>query len=130
MLNDVYVQNYKRLKEYYQAIDQGKLPIEKGVSLSRDDILRRTIIMELMCQFRLSQDDLEAKYHLGFDLDFETYFSPEIPQLKALETDGLIKVFADGIEVTPTGRLLIRNIASVFDTYLTRHGEQTFSKSI
>jgi oxygen-independent coproporphyrinogen-3 oxidase len=108
MLNDVYVQNQKRIKDYYRVIDQGKLPIEKGVSLSRDDILRRTIIMELMCQFRLSQDDLEEKYHLGFDLDFDRYFSSEISELKALEADGLVKVFDDGIEVTPTGRLLIR----------------------
>lgn len=130
MLNDVYVQNQKRIKDYYQAIDTGKLPLEKGVSLSRDDILRRTVIMELMCQFRLSQEDLEEKYHLGFDIDFNRYFSPEISELKALEADGLIKVFDDGIEVTSTGRLLIRNIASVFDTYLTRHGERTFSKSI
>ncbi len=130
MLHDVYVQNQKRIKDYYRAIDAGKLPLEKGVSLSRDDILRRTVIMELMCQFRLSQDDLEDKYHLGFDLDFDSYFSSEIPQLKALEADGLIKVFDDGIEVTPTGRLLIRNIASVFDTYLQKHSERTFSKSI
>jgi oxygen-independent coproporphyrinogen-3 oxidase len=130
MLDDVYVQNQKRIKDYYRAIDQGKFPIEKGVSLSRDDILRRTVIMELMCQFRLFQEDLEAKYHLGFDLDFDRYFSPEISELKALEADELIEVFPDGIEVTPTGRLLIRNIASVFDTYLTRHGDRTFSKSI
>ncbi len=130
MLNDIYVQNQKRIKDYYRAIDQGKLPIEKGVSLSRDDILRRTVIMELMCQFRLSQEDLEEKYHLGFDLDFDRYFSPEISELKALEADGLIKVFSDGIEVTPTGRLLIRNIASVFDTYLHKHSDRTFSKSI
>ncbi len=130
MLNDVYIQNKKRIKDYYRAIDQGKLPIDKGVSLSRDDILRRTVIMELMCQFRLSPEDLEEKYHLGFDLDFDSYFSPELPQLKALQGDGLIKVLDDGIEVTPTGRLLIRNIASVFDTYLTRHGDRTFSQSI
>jgi oxygen-independent coproporphyrinogen-3 oxidase len=130
MLDDVYVQNQKRIKDYYRAIDQGKFPIEKGVSLSRDDILRRTVIMELMCQFRLFQEDLEAKYHLGFDLDFDRYFSPEISELKALEADELIEVFPDGIEVTPTGRLLIRNIASVFDTYLQRHNNQTFSKSI
>ena len=130
MLNDVYVQNQKRLKDYYRFIDQGKLPLEKGVSLTRDDILRRTIIMELMCQFRLCQEDFEAKYHLGFDLDFEEYFKTEIPQLKALEADGLIEVFANGIEVTPTGRLLIRNIASVFDTYLQRQNTQTFSQAI
>lgn len=130
MLHDVYVQNQKRIKDYYRAIDEGLFPIEKGVSLSHDDILRRTIIMELMCQFRLSQEDLEEKYHLGFDLDFDRYFSPEISELKALEADGLIKVFSDGIEVTPTGRLLIRNIASVFDTYLTRYSDRVFSKSI
>lgn len=130
MLHDVYIQNQKRIKDYYRAIDEGKFPIEKGVSLSRDDILRRTVIMELMCQFRLSQDALEDKYHLGFDLDFDSYFSPEIDELKALEADGLIKVFSDGIEVTPTGRLLIRNIASVFDTYLHKHSDRVFSKSI
>ena len=130
MLHDVYVQNQKRIKDYYRAIDQGKLPIEKGVSLSRDDILRRTVIMELMCQFRLCLDDLEEKYHLGFDLDFDSYFKQEIPQLETLAADGLVKVFPDGIEVTPTGRLLIRNIASVFDTYLQKHSERTFSKAI
>ena len=130
MLHDVYVQNQKRIKDYYRAIDERKFPIEKGVSLSHDDILRRTVIMELMCQFRLSQEALEAKYHLGFDLDFDNYFSPEISELKTLEADGLIKVFDDGIEVTPTGRLLIRNIASVFDTYLQKYTGRNFSKSI
>ena len=126
MLHDVYVQNHKRIKDYYQAIDAGKLPLEKGVSLSRDDILRRTVIMELMCQFRLRQADLEAKYRLGFDLDFDSYFSHEIDRLKALEADRLIQVLADGIEVTPTGRLLIRNIASVFDSYLKILTQQNF----
>ncbi len=130
MLHDVYVQNQKRIKDYYRAIDQGKLPREKGVSLSRDDILRRTVIRELMCQFRLCLEDLDAKYHLGLDLDFDSYFKQEIPQLKALAADGLIKVFPDGIEVTPMGRLLIRNIASVFDTYLQKHNSQTFYKAI
>jgi oxygen-independent coproporphyrinogen-3 oxidase len=130
MLNDVYVQNQKRLRDYYKAIDAGNLPIERGVSLTRDDILRRTIIMELMCQFRLCQEDFEAKYHLGFDLHFEEYFQAEIPQLKVLEADGLVKVFHNGIEVTPAGRLLIRNIASVFDTYLQKLETKAFSKSI
>lgn len=83
-----------------------------------------------MCQFRLSQEDLEAKYHLGFDLDFDRYFGSEISELKALEADGLIKIFSDGIEVTPMGRLLIRNIASVFDTYLEKQQTKSFSKAI
>jgi oxygen-independent coproporphyrinogen-3 oxidase len=120
MLNDVYVQNHKRLKDYYKALDEGKMPLAKGVSLDRDDIIRRAAIMELMCQFRLSKNSLAEKYHLAFDLDFDEYFAPEMPALHLLKADGLIRIVPDGIEVTPTGRLLIRNIASVFDTYLRK----------
>jgi oxygen-independent coproporphyrinogen-3 oxidase len=130
MLHDVYLQNHKRLKDYYRAIDTQELPLEKGVSLNRDDLIRRTVIMELMCQFQLDTHELEEKYHLGFDIDFESYFRSEIPQLKALEADGLLKLFAHGIEVTSTGRLLIRNIASVFDGYLQKREIKAFSKAI
>ncbi len=130
MLQDVYCQNHKGLKDFYRAIDAEELPIEKGVRLNQDDLIRRTVIMELMCQFQLSVADLEAKYHLGFDLDFNDYFAQELPKLDALEADGLIKRWGDGIEVTPIGRLLIRNIASVFDTYLIPQASKRFSKSV
>jgi oxygen-independent coproporphyrinogen-3 oxidase len=134
MLQDVYTQNHKGLKDFYRAIDAGELPLEKGVRLNQDDLIRRTVIMELMCQFQLSVPDLEEKYHLGFDLDFNDYFAQELPKLAPLEADGLIKRWGDGIEVTAIGRLLIRNIASVFDAYLgDRMGDRTtktFSKAI
>ncbi|MBD2311304.1 oxygen-independent coproporphyrinogen III oxidase [Desertifilum sp. FACHB-1129] len=130
MLHDVYVQNHKRLKSYYQAIDKGELPIERGVALSREDIIRRSIIMELMCQFQLCQNDIEEKYHLSFDLDFEGYFAQEKYDLRLLEADGLLHVYPHRIEVTPIGRLLIRNIASVFDTYLRHHQLDRFSKAV
>ncbi len=130
MLHDVYVQNSKRLKEYYQAIDTGILAIEKGVSLNRDDILRRAIIMELMCQFQLSISDVEDKYHIAFDTDFEEYFAPELSALQPLVNDGLIKTFPNGISVTPTGRLLVRNIASVFDAHSRNKVMKAFSKAI
>ena len=130
MLQDVYTQNHKRLKDFYQAIDFHQIPLEKGVQLTQDDLIRRTIIMELMCQFKLSAPDLESKYHLGFDLDFNDYFASELVALDALEKDGLIQRWGDGIEVTPSGRLLIRNIAAVFDTYLSKKSEGIFSKAI
>ncbi len=130
MLQDVYSQNHKRLPDYYRAIAAQELPIEKGVQLSQDDLIRRTVIMELMCQFQLSAQDLETKYHLGFDLDFNDYFAQELPRLDALEADGLIRRWGDGIEVTPIGRLLIRNIASVFDAYLGDRTVGTYSKAI
>ncbi|WP_448526386.1 oxygen-independent coproporphyrinogen III oxidase [Parathermosynechococcus lividus] len=130
MVQDVYVQNHKRIGDFYRALDTNQLPIERGVRLSQDDLIRRTVIMELMCQFQLSVQDLEAKYHLGFDLDFNDYFAPVLPQLDALEADGLLKRSGDGIEVTPSGRLLIRNIAAVFDAYLGDRTGNVFSKSI
>jgi oxygen-independent coproporphyrinogen-3 oxidase len=130
MLQDVYVQNHKRLKEFYSAIEKAELPIAQGLQLNQDDQIRRTVIMELMCQFQLSMPDLESKYHLGFDLDFNDYFAQELPWLDRLEADGLLKRWGDGIEVTPIGRLLIRNIAAVFDQYLKREAKPVFSKSI
>ncbi|CDN09786.1 Coproporphyrinogen III oxidase, oxygen-independent [Richelia intracellularis] len=130
MLHDVYTQNKKRLKEYYKAIDVGILPIEKGVSLNRDDILRRAIIMELMCQFKLSISDVEDKYHIAFDTDFEEYFASELLALQPLISDGLIRTFSNGIEVTSTGRLLVRNIASIFDFYNQKKLAKAFSKAI
>jgi oxygen-independent coproporphyrinogen-3 oxidase len=114
MLHDAYFQNHKRLRDYYQAIDQQRPPVERGIHLHRDDIIRREIIMQLMCHFGLSKPEFETKYHL----DFDTYFAPELINLQTLAADGLVRLFSRRIEVTPTGRLLIRNIAAVFDAYL------------
>ena len=130
MLHDVYVQNQKRLKTYYKDIDNGHLPIERGVKLSKDDIIRRSIIMELMCEFQLCKDDIEEKYHLSFDQDFEEYFAQEKYDLRLLEADGLIHISPNYIQVTPTGRLLIRNIAAAFDKYLRKQQTGRFSKAV
>jgi oxygen-independent coproporphyrinogen-3 oxidase len=130
MLQNVYTQNHKGLQDFYKAINADKLPIERGVTLNADDILRRSIIMELMCQFELSQPEIESKYHLTSDRDFGKYFAPERLKLRQLAEDGLIELERDRIEVTPAGRLLIRNIASVFDSYLTKNDAGKFSKAI
>jgi oxygen-independent coproporphyrinogen-3 oxidase len=82
--------------------------------------------MELMCQFQLSKQEIESRYHL----DFDEYFSPEIPDLRLLAADGLLKLSSDGIQVTPSGRLLIRNVAAVFDAYLRDRVLANFSRAI
>jgi oxygen-independent coproporphyrinogen-3 oxidase len=126
MLRDVYIQNYKRLKDYYHAIDEHQLPIETGVRLHRDDMIRRHIIMELMCHFQLSKPAIEQKYNL----DFDEYFDLEKTDLTRLQADGLLKIYADSIQVMPVGRLLIRNIAAVFDAYLRNRTLANFSRAI
>ena len=126
MLHDAYYQHHKKLKDYYKAIENQEPPIEKGVRLHREDILRREVIMQLMCHFELSKADVEAQFHL----DFDTFFATELTELKRLETDGLVRVHDDRIEVTPSGRLLIRNVAAVFDEYLRDRIIANFSRAI
>lgn len=126
MLHDAYGQNHKRLKDYYQAIDTGILPITKGIKLNHDDILRRDVIMNLMSSFLLDKVELETKYNI----DFDNYFWPEIQGMKHLEEDGLLKLYPDRIEVTEIGRLLVRNIAVLFDNRTQMLAENKHSKAI
>ena len=126
MLHDTYAQNYHSLNDYYKAIDAGQLPIEKGIHLTSEDILRRQIVSQLMCHFSLTKADIEAQYNLNFD----AYFAQELSQLRQLEMDGLLRLERDRIDVTPAGRLLIRNIAATFDEYLRQKTQPVFSKAI
>jgi oxygen-independent coproporphyrinogen-3 oxidase len=109
-----YSQNVKTLDAYYELIDNNQLPIERGVVLSMDDAVRRTIIQMLMCQFELSIAAVEQ----AFPLDFADYFAAELSALRLLADDGLVSVGPDWLTVTPKGRLLIRNVCMVFDRYL------------
>ncbi|VXD17719.1 Oxygen-independent coproporphyrinogen-III oxidase [Planktothrix serta PCC 8927] len=126
MLEDTYAQNHKRLKDYYQAIDQGILPVSKGFKLSRDDILRRDIIMQIMSNFYLDKSVIESKYHL----DFDTYFAEELIEMRPLIADGLVQSNYDSIVITNLGRLLVRNVAFLFDTHTPALQEQRLSKAI
>ncbi len=112
LLRDAYAQNHKKLKDYYQAVEAGILPISKGFKLSRDDILRREVIMSIMSGGILRFSDIEAKYKINFS----EYFSQELAALKLVEADGLIRLSSNQIEVTEIGRLLVRNIAVIFDS--------------
>ncbi|MFB2838696.1 oxygen-independent coproporphyrinogen III oxidase [Floridanema evergladense] len=126
MLEDTLAQNQKTLKEYYQAIDAGSLPVSHGFKLSQIDILRRDVIMQIMSNFQLEKSTIEAKYNI----DFDSYFASELEALKPLEKDGLLEISANRIEVTSMGRLLVRNIAIVFDTHTKPRTENLLSRAI
>lgn len=125
MLEDAYAQNHKELKDYYQTIAAGNLPISKGIKLTQNDIIRRDAIMSIMSHFQLHKQDIENKYHISFD----EYFSEELEALKPLEADGLVSLSKNHIQITDIGRLLVRNIAVIFDTH-TRTRESKFSRAI
>jgi oxygen-independent coproporphyrinogen-3 oxidase len=121
-----YSQNRKDLSGYYTALDQGRLPVERGIALSIDDVLRREIIQQLMCKGELCIRQIESRYAL----DFNNYFANELVALNALAVDGLITSGVDTIHVTERGRSLLRTIAMVFDAYLPRAASTQFSKVI
>jgi oxygen-independent coproporphyrinogen-3 oxidase len=109
-----YSQNVKTLEAYYDLIDRNELPIERGIRLNMDDVLRRTIIQMLMCQFELSIPAIEEAYPIVF----ADYFAAELEQLEQLARDGLVTLEPEWLCVTPKGRILIRNVCMVFDRYL------------
>lgn len=126
-IGPIYSQNVKTLDEYYDALDRDELPVLRGVELTADDLLRRSIIQALMCHFELSIESIEIA-HL---IKFNEYFSEELEDLRAMEEAGLLKVSDKWISVQPAGRLLVRGIAMVFDRYLRADRERPrYSKVI
>jgi oxygen-independent coproporphyrinogen-3 oxidase len=126
-IGPVYSQNVKTLDEYYDALDRDELPVLRGIELTADDLLRRSIIQALMCHFELSIESVEIA-HL---IDFSEYFSEELDDLREMAKAGLVRVEDDWITVLPAGRLLVRGIAMVFDRYLRVDRERArYSKVI
>jgi oxygen-independent coproporphyrinogen-3 oxidase len=122
-----YSQNVKTLDAYYDALDRNELPVVRGARLTMDDVLRRTVIQKLMCQFEVSISAIEQ----AFPVAFRQYFRAELAQLAAMQDDGLVSVNGDWISVGSKGRLLIRNVCMVFDRYLaTRSTEARYSKTV
>jgi len=108
-----YVQNEKKLSRYEERIRAGQLPVTRGVVRTADDEIRRTVIHELMCNFRVDTADISRR----FGLDFGTYFADDLALLATYEREGLVRIGDDRIEATPVGELFVRNLAMCFDRY-------------
>ena len=126
-IGNVYAQNAVTTMEYETLIEDGHLPIKKGVAVDDDDLLRADVIQALMCYDRLDFDAFDA----GHGIDFRDYFESEIERMKPLASDDLIELEPDGINITAKGRLLLRSIAMVFDRHLAEvDSEKRFSRAI
>jgi len=124
---DFYAQNHRDLALYEQALDKGKLPVFRGIRLSLDDRIRKEVIMELMSNFRLDFSAIESK----FSIDFASYFASELQEIREFEDARLITIDKNGIELSQTGVMLIRNIVMPFDAYLKGvNTEKRFSKTV
>jgi oxygen-independent coproporphyrinogen-3 oxidase len=113
-LDTCYSQNLKLRKDYYASLDEGRLPVFRGVELGPEDVLRRQVIQGLMCQDVVNMAALGQR----FDIDFRSHFAAELEALGRLQADGLVEVTEDEIRVSARGRFLLRPIAMAFDAYL------------
>ncbi|GAA0859290.1 oxygen-independent coproporphyrinogen III oxidase [Aliiglaciecola litoralis] len=119
-------QNHKALTEYYQAVNQGNLPVERGFRLGVDDKLRAALISQLICHFELDILTFSKQWQIA---DFWQYFTTAYQQLSPFIQDGLVAVSKDRITVNANGRLWVRSICACFDAYLTQ-GQQRYSKVV
>ncbi|GBG12632.1 oxygen-independent coproporphyrinogen III oxidase [Novimethylophilus kurashikiensis] len=112
--DDVYAQNVKVLSEYRELIEQGKLPVERGLRIAPEDKLRRDVITRIMCDLELDK----ASFGHAWNIDFDTYFAAALNELEDMQSDGLVVLAPEKISVTEAGRVFLRNIAMAFDNYL------------
>lgn len=115
-LENAFFQNHKEISEYESAVIKGELPILRGFLLQSDDICRRWVIQSLMCHFELDKRAFGDR----FGLDFDLYFSRELPELIRLQSEGLLEIGLEKILPTALGRLFIRLIAASFDAYIQK----------
>jgi oxygen-independent coproporphyrinogen-3 oxidase len=113
-IGDSFSQNPRDLPSWQVALDEGRLPVVRGLRLDEDDVLRADLIQHLMCQGEIPIRALERRHAV----DFAAYFADALAKLAPLEADGLVRVGPDRIVATTQGRLLLRNIAMCFDRYL------------
>ncbi|OGP81848.1 MAG: oxygen-independent coproporphyrinogen III oxidase [Deltaproteobacteria bacterium RBG_13_65_10] len=121
-----YAQNHKEYPSYQALIEGGKLPTERGILLSRDDELRWDVIRRLMCHFVVVKPEIELLY----GIDFDDYFADSLRSLESMASDALVELAPDRITVRPLGRLLVRNVAMAFDSYLPSAKQATFSRTV
>jgi len=126
-VGDCYAQNLKDIPTWQSVVADGKLPIWRGISLTTEDRLRRSVIESIMCHGEVKFEHFEA----NFAIDFHDHFAFELSRLEQLAEDGLIDMGNDEFTATPEGRLLLRAIAMVFDEYLQApQSESKFSRVI
>jgi oxygen-independent coproporphyrinogen-3 oxidase len=126
-IGSTYSQNAKTMEAYVDLLDQGHLPVVRGLALTRDDLIRRSVIMALMCQGHLQYEAI----NLAWLVDFKTLFAQELTQLEAMQAQGLVQLSESGIQVTAMGWFFVRGVAMVFDRYVQADRNRSrFSKII
>jgi oxygen-independent coproporphyrinogen-3 oxidase len=112
-INGTYLQNHHDVHAWCKALEDGQLAVTRGAFSTRDDEIRRSLIMQLFCQLAVDVGEFGRAHRI----DFERYFAEELQLLEGLAADGLVRLSPGRIVLTAQGQLLLRNVAHVFDMY-------------
>ena len=115
-IGNSFSQNPRDLPSWEIALDEGRLPVFRGMRMDEDDEIRADLVQSLMCQGEVRVRAFQERHGIGF----AEYFADDLQRLWPLADDGLVEVGPEAIRATPRGRLLLRNIAMCFDRYLDR----------
>lgn len=127
LVNNHYMQNTPILKNYEESIRANQFAHYRGFVMNRDDLLRKAVIVGLICYDTIDIPFIEKR----FGIDFRDYFATEIAALEKFEEDGLIAWQDQKLQMMPKGRLLVRNACAVFDRYLQKSQQQAnYSRAI
>ncbi len=110
-VGDVRYRNACDVEAYCRAVADGRLPVERATTLSRDDALRGAAIGALMSDGRLDFATFASRHRV----DARSYFGRELDALRSLAADGLVRVDRAGVTVTRAGWLVARAVAATFD---------------
>jgi len=126
-IGNVFAQSAITTMEYEALIENGQLPIRRGIAVDDDDLIRAEVIQSLMCYDQLSFEAFGEQHNI----DFATYFAAELKRMQPLADDGLIELDQSQVSITQKGRLLLRSIAMIFDRYIDQaENDNRFSKAI
>ena len=122
-----YFQNVKELNDWHEKIGKNGHAWSRGLVLTREDELRREIIMKIMCSRGLNFREIWDKWYINP----KQHFAEALEALKPMEEDGIVKTDQHGITIPPEGRLFLRNIAMAFDPYLKKKSDKpVYSKTV
>jgi oxygen-independent coproporphyrinogen-3 oxidase len=125
-VENAFAQNTKNLEEYYEMIDRGELPIERGYQMTTEDEVREYTIMGLMCDSDVTKSEVTRL----FGVDFDSHFAESLTQLEPFAMDELCTLDEERITVTDTGRYFLRNLALAFDQYNSKTISTRYSRAV
>ncbi len=127
-IGGAYAQNAHKLKDWEEQVLAGRIPVERGASMSQDDVMRRFAINRVMCLLRLDLREIGERFGPAARQALEANLRTGVAEL---QDDGLVTFDGDVLQVTPLGQLLVRNVAMLFDAYLKADpGKKQFSRTV